>query len=117
MAIITDDQSVSATTKWVRVQDGNAPFSVQVHTIVPAAVTTDYSLQGVNQLNDPNTSAPNLEDVITYSDMENETATKVTNIISPIRWIRILIDSLSGGVLRIKISQAGTVLFDDNNIG
>ena len=117
MTIITDDQSVSGTTEWVHVEDGNAPFSTQVHVIKPAATTVDYTLQGVSQKDGPNDSAPDADDIITYSDMENETTTKVTNIISPVRWIRIVINSISGGTIKVKIVQAGRIQSTDNEIG
>lgn len=116
MAYPSIDREVSQTTEWVKLNPDRNPFQTVVQIVVPAGVTVDWTLEGLNQ---PNLDPVNSDEIIVFDGFENITETKLAYIVAPTGYVRIVINSISGGVgyIKVKIVQSGTSYGDDNEIG
>lgn len=104
MAVFVQDVSVDSTTVWIEVEDLYNPQQVTVHVVVPGGTTVDYSLEAAVKTNSSTIVA---DEIVTFSDMENETATKIIPVIGAFRFFRIVVNSISGGTIKLFMAQPG----------
>jgi hypothetical protein len=113
MTVLVEDKSIAGTTDWIPLNpDRNSPYSLQV--VVPGAVTIDYTVEVLNQRRSDSITA---DEIAPITGLENLTQPLLTPITGPLTFIRLRVDSISGGTIMMFLSQSSPSLATDDEVG
>jgi hypothetical protein len=113
MAIITNDLSVTQTTEWIAVTDKFNPQTLSIHVIVPAGVVANFTFQATLK-RDIDTITD--DEIITFTDIENLTESVAFPLSGSFSYVRLVVNSIVGGALKLMIGQSGPIRITNDSV-